>query len=113
MVRAVTPSCSSLSLLRQVSERVQRLLCAPWLEGVGSAGEELPLLQLHPLQERRAREAQQRLPQGVYSFFSISHQHQLSQEAPPLWRLYCDSLFPAIEAAARKQRAGDSNNVQQ
>lgn len=73
MVRAVTPSCSSLSLLRQVSERVQRLLCAPWLEGVGSAGEELPLLQLHPLQERRAREAQQRLPQGVYSFFLGFH----------------------------------------
>lgn len=59
--------CSSLRLLWEVSERVQWLVCAPWLEGMGSAGEELPLLQLHPLQERSTREAQQRLPKGIYA----------------------------------------------
>lgn len=34
---------------------------------MGSAGEELALLQLHPLQERSTREAQQRLPKGIYT----------------------------------------------
>lgn len=61
------PMCSPLSLLWEVSEWVQWLVCAPWLEGMGSAGEELTLLQLHPLQERSTWEAQQRLPKGIYT----------------------------------------------
>lgn len=54
-----------ISLFWKISEWIQWLLCAPWLEGMGGTGEELPLLQLHPLSQWRPREAQRRLRKGI------------------------------------------------
>lgn len=55
----ISLNCSSLSFLWEVSQRVQWLLRAPWMEGMGSIGEELTLLQLYPLQEWNTRKTQQ------------------------------------------------------
>lgn len=62
-------TCSSLSLFWKVPQWVQRLLRASWLEGVGSIGEKLTFLQLHPLQKRCTGEAQQRLHKGIIALF--------------------------------------------
>lgn len=62
-------TCSSLSLFWKIPQWVQRLLRASWLEGVGSIGEKLTFLQLHPLQKRCTGEAQQRLHKGIIALF--------------------------------------------
>lgn len=63
----ISLNCSSLSFLWKVSKRVQWLLRAPWMEGMGSIGEELTLLQLYPLQEWNTRKTQQWLLKGIYT----------------------------------------------
>lgn len=59
------------SLFWKVSEWVQWLLRASWMEGVGGVGEKFSLLQLHPLQKWSTGETQRWLQKGTDALFSL------------------------------------------
>lgn len=71
--------CFFSSLLWKVPERVQRFVRSRRMEGMARFGEEQPLLQLHAVSQRRAREARSAVSTGE----DTQHNSVAAQQCKP------------------------------